>query len=46
MIKQTVKKKGNSEFKPVKLHLKIDLVSHPDSAEELIKYRDIANIVM
>ena len=28
--------KENSEFKPVKLHLKIDLVSHPARAEGLV----------
>ena len=28
--------KENSEFKPVKLRLKIDLVSHPVYAEELV----------
>ena len=27
-----VKEKGKSEFKPVKFHLKIDLVSHPARA--------------
>ena len=29
-------KKENSEFKPVKLRLKIDLVSYPARAEELV----------
>ena len=32
------KEKENSEFKPVKLHLKIDLVSYPAQAEGLGKY--------
>ena len=31
-------KKENSEFKPVKLRLKIDLVSYPAQAEGLGKY--------
>ena len=28
----------NSEFKPVKIHWKTDLVSHPSYAKELGKY--------
>ena len=30
--------KNISKFKPVKLSLKIDLVSHPDHVEGLLKY--------
>ena len=30
--------KENSEFKPVKLRLKIDLVSYPAREEGLVKY--------
>ena len=36
LIWQPVKEKENSEFKPIKLHLKIDLVSRPANAEGLI----------
>ena len=36
MVRQLVKEKENSEFKPVKLHLKIDLVSYPARAEGLV----------
>ena len=35
-MRQLVYEKENSEFKPVKLRLKIDLVSYPDRAEELV----------
>ena len=35
---QLVKEKENSEFKLVKLYLKIDLVSYPARAEGLGKY--------
>ena len=35
-MRQLVKKKENSEFKPVKLRLRIDLVSYPAWAEELV----------
>ena len=38
-VGQLVKEKENFEFKFVKFHLKIDLVSHPASAEELGKNR-------
>ena len=34
LVKQLVEGKENSEFKPVKLCLKIDLVSYPARAEE------------
>ena len=34
--KKTVKEKENSEFKPVKLRLKIDLVSYPARAKGLV----------
>ena len=37
----TRKEMENSEFKPVKLHLKIDLVSYPARAEGLGKYDNI-----
>ena len=36
MERQLVYEKENSEFKPVKLCIKIDLVSYPASAEELV----------
>ena len=36
LVQQPVEKKENSEFKPVKLRLKIDLVSHP--ARGVVKY--------
>ena len=32
-----IKEEKNSDFKPVKLSLKIDLVSHPTCAETLVK---------
>ena len=35
-MRQLVKEKENSEFKPVKLRLKIDLVSYPARAEGLV----------
>ena len=35
-MRQLVKEKENSEFKPVKLRLKIDLVSCPARAEGLV----------
>ena len=38
MARQLVKEKENSEFKPVKLRLKIDLVSSPAWAKGLGKY--------
>ena len=38
LVRQLVEEKENSEFKPVKLHLKIDLVSYPARAEGLVKY--------
>ena len=37
-MRQLVKEKENSEFKTVKLRLKIDLVSYPARAEGLDKY--------
>ena len=37
-MRQLVKEKENSEFKPFKLRLKIDLVSYPVRAEGLGKY--------
>ena len=37
-MRQLVKEKENSEFKPVKLRLKIDLASYPARAEEFGKY--------
>ena len=36
MVRQLVSEKENSEFKPVKLRLKIDLVSYPARAEGLV----------
>ena len=36
LVRQLVKEKENSEFKPVKLCLKIDLVSYPAQAEGLV----------
>ena len=36
MVGQQVKEKENSELKPVKLRLKIDLVSYPARAEGLV----------
>ena len=38
MARQLVKEKEYSEFKPVKLNLKNDLVSYPARAEGLGKY--------
>ena len=38
LVGQLVQEKENSEFKPVKLRLKIDLVSHSTQAEGLGKY--------
>ena len=35
-MRQLVSEKKNSEFKPVKLYLKIDLVSYPARAEGLV----------
>ena len=37
LVRQLAKEKENSEFKPVKLRLKIDLVSYPVRAEGLGK---------
>ena len=37
-MRQLVQEKENSELKPVKLHLKIYLVSYPARAEGLDKY--------
>ena len=37
MVRQLVWEKENSEFKPVKLRLKIDLASYPARAEGLGK---------
>ena len=36
LVRQLVYEKENSEFKPVKLRLKIDLVSYPARAEGLV----------
>ena len=36
LVRQLVKEKENPEFKPVKLCLKIDLVSYPARAEMLV----------
>ena len=36
MVRQLIYEKKNSEFKPVKLRLKIDLVSYPSRAEGLV----------
>ena len=36
LVRKLVKEKENSEFKPVKLRLKIDLVSYPAQAEGLV----------
>ena len=38
LVRQLVYEKDNSEFKPVKLCLKIDLVSYPARAEGVGKY--------
>ena len=38
LVRQLVQEKENSEFKPVKLRLKIDLVSYPARAERLGKF--------
>ena len=38
LVKQLVLEKENSDFKSVKLRLKIDLVSYPARAEGLGKY--------
>ena len=38
LVRQLVLEKENSEFKPVKLRLKTDLVSYPAQAEGLGKY--------
>ena len=37
LVRQLVQEKENSEFKPVKLHLKIGLVSYPVRAKGLGK---------
>ena len=36
MVRQLVEENENSEFKPVKLRLKIDLVFYPAQAEGLV----------
>ena len=36
MVRQLVQEKENSEFKPVKLRLEIDLVSYPTRTEGLV----------
>ena len=38
LVWQPIEEKKNSEFKLVKVHLKTDLVSHPDPSEEFSKY--------
>ena len=38
LVGQPVHKKEKSEFTPVKIRLKTDLVSQPDLAEKLSKY--------
>ena len=38
LVRQLVYEKENSEFKPIKLRLKIDLVPYPARAEGLGKY--------
>ena len=44
LVRQLVKEKENSEFKPVKLCLKNDLVSYPARAEGLVNiYKDSAD---
>ena len=43
-MRQLVLEKENSEFKPVELRLKIDLVSYPARAKRLGKY-DILSLV-
>ena len=45
LVKQQVKVKDNSEFKPVKLCLKIDLVSYPHQAEGLVNMIRILDII-
>ncbi len=41
MVRELVKEKEHSEFKPVKLRLKTDLVSYPARVEGLSKYESI-----
>ena len=41
-----VVKKKNSEFKPVKLHLKIDLVSYPAHVKKSSKYIYVTNFAL
>ena len=38
LVRQLVKEKENSQFKPVKLRLKIDFLSYPARVEGLGKY--------
>ena len=40
LVRQLVQEKENSEFKPVKLRLKIDLMSYPAWAEGLVNMID------
>ena len=44
LVQQLVLEKENSEFKPVKLRLKIDLVSYPGWAESLVNIYTIVQI--
>ena len=44
LVRQLVKQKENSEFKPVKLRLKIDLVSYPARAEGLVNINTIHSV--
>ena len=45
-MRQLVQEKENSEFKPVKLRLKIDLVSYPARAEGLVNIIIIIIIII
>ena len=38
LVWQLVLEKENSAFKPVKLHFKIDLMTHPAHTERLVNY--------
>ena len=40
-MRQLVQEKDNSEFKPVKLRLKIDLVSYPTRVEVLVNMTNL-----
>ena len=46
LVKQLVKEKENSEFRPVKLRLEIDFVSYPARAEGLGKKRGARGVMV